>query len=508
MGGLLLIARLALAGVFALAAVGKLTDRNARRAMIRFGVPASLATPVVIALPLAEIGVAVALIPAPTARLGALASVGLLSAFTIAIVVNLALGRRPDCNCFGQVHSSRVGAATILRNLALGAVAAFIAWGGPGLELSAAVARVADLMLTPSDGDVPLRPADVIGAAAGIALFALVVIQGWLVFNLIRQNGRLLSRVEVLEAATGAADVPRGPLLGLPIGAPAPGLALSELDGFSLSNPRGEAVSLRAVCGERQAVLLVFCDPEWGSCKEFLPQLARWQKEDGANVRVVLISRGSARLNRRLVADYGLSTVLVQRGRELSKAYGAKDVPSAVLIRADGRIGSRVARGAEAIAGLHAQARSPKLSLITFDAAGATPPKLGHAAPPLSLPDLTGRTVDLWDFRGEEVVLLFWSPHCGYCKEMLRSLKRWERRAAEEAPRLVLVASGGAETNRAMGLRSAVVLDEDRKAGDAFGSSGTPSAVLVDRAGRIASEVVVGAEEVLALFGIPRGYWN
>jgi hypothetical protein len=44
-----------------------------------------------------------------------------------------------------------------------------------------------------------------------------------------------------------------------------------------------------------------------------------------------------------------------------------------------------------------------------------------------------------------------------------------------------------------------VVLDEGFAAGRAFGVTGTPMAVLVDADGKVASEVVTGAQSVLAL---------
>jgi thiol-disulfide isomerase/thioredoxin len=39
------------------------------------------------------------------------------------------------------------------------------------------------------------------------------------------------------------------------------------------------------------------------------------------------------------------------------------------------------------------------------------------------LPDLEGENVSLVDFRDEETLLLFWSPSCGYCQNMLPELK-------------------------------------------------------------------------------------
>ena len=49
------------------------------------------------------------------------------------------------------------------------------------------------------------------------------------------------------------------------------------------------------------------------------------------------------------------------------------------------------------------------------------------------------------------------------------------------------------------GFTSLVLLDESFEAGSAFGANGTPMAVLVGADGRIASEVVAGAEAVMEL---------
>ena len=61
--------------------------------------------------------------------------------------------------------------------------------------------------------------------------------------------------------------------------------------------------------------------------------------------------------------------------------------------------------------------------------------------------------------------------------------------------------AGTVEENKALGLRSTVVLDRVFNAGHAFEASGTLSAVLVDEEGNVASEVAVGAPAVLALAG-------
>jgi hypothetical protein len=44
-----------------------------------------------------------------------------------------------------------------------------------------------------------------------------------------------------------------------------------------------------------------------------------------------------------------------------------------------------------------------------------------------------------------------------------------------------------------------MLLDPDFGAGNVLGAGGTPSAIIIDEQGRVASEVRVGASEVLAL---------
>ena len=75
----ILAIRIVLAAVFVIAAVGKLLDlEGSRRAVRDFGVPRGAAAAVGLLLPLMELAIAVALIPVPSARWGALAAFLLL----------------------------------------------------------------------------------------------------------------------------------------------------------------------------------------------------------------------------------------------------------------------------------------------------------------------------------------------------------------------------------------------------------------------------------------------
>src|SRR4051794_29182842 len=110
MDALELIARFVLFAVFAVAGLTKLADRpGSREALVAFGVPERLASPGAAALPVAELAVAVLLIPAATAAIGAVGALVLLLGFCAGIVRSMIRGEAPDCHCFGQLHSEPVG---------------------------------------------------------------------------------------------------------------------------------------------------------------------------------------------------------------------------------------------------------------------------------------------------------------------------------------------------------------------------------------------------------------
>ncbi len=503
----LLSARFLLAGVFVVAGVTKLADREgSRQAIIDFGLPATLAAPFGLVLPLAELAVATALLPAATAWWGAVGALALLVLFVVGIGANLAQGRQPDCHCFGQLHSAPAGPMTLARNGALAVVAAFVVWQGRDGVGPSALGWIGDL-----------TAAQLIAFILGLVALALLGGQWWFLLNLLRQNGRLLVRVEALEANRGSgaaapsANGTQQPAAGLPVGSQAPP--------FSLEGLHGETLTLNSLRSSGKPVMLLFTDPNCGPCTAMLPEIGRWQEEHSDKLTISLVSRGGIEENHAKMGEHGLSKVLLQKDWEVSEAYRVGGTPSAMLVQPDGTIGSAVMGGAEAIRALvaHAVGERTQLPLHHPQAQGEPCPdcgkvhaaaptvpaasKVGEPAPEIKLPDLHGNTVDLEDFRGEETLVLFWNPGCGFCKQMLPDLKEWEASTQEGAPRLLVVSAGSEEANEGMGFSSTVVLDQQFSAGRAFGASGTPSAVLVDAEGKVASEVTVGAPRVLELAG-------
>ena len=104
----LLVARLLLAAVFAVAALTKLADlAGSRQAMRNFGVPERLAVPLGTLLPIAELAIAITLRPRGLGPVDCSRALLLLLLFVAGIAYNLARGRTPDCHCFGQLHEAR-----------------------------------------------------------------------------------------------------------------------------------------------------------------------------------------------------------------------------------------------------------------------------------------------------------------------------------------------------------------------------------------------------------------
>lgn len=496
----LLCARLVLAGVFAVAGTAKLLDlTGGRKALVGFGLPPQLAAPIGWALPVAELLVATALVPQDSAWWGGLGALGLLLAFTAVIARSLVRGERPDCRCFGQLHAAPVGWSTLLRNGILGVFAVFVlgaGWSDPGPSALGWVA-----VLPPHE-----RPAAVLGLLAVVLLASVIAI---LVRVLVNQ-AQLLTSLKAIEVRLDeGAQVERPeavqPDPGLPVGAPAPSFALPDLD--------GETRSLASLVAHGRPVLLLFVSLDCHPCAALAPKIAGWQREHANAVTMTMVSSGSADENRAKFGGLAAAAVLLQSRNEVADAYAAQWTPAAVLVGPTGRVASSVSYGDLAIRALVAHAaaspRAPFLPstngqapLGSLPLVGNGPPRPGQLAPPVALPDLEGRTVDLRDYRGRDTLVVFWDPNCPHCQKLSEDLRRWEAEPPRGAPRLFVVSSGSIEANRALGFQSSVVLDEGFKVAGAFGAHGTPSAVLVDAEGRIISTVGIGARDVLALAGV------
>ena len=489
--------RLALAGVFCVAGIAKLIDgTGSRQALIGFGFPSWLAKPLGTLLPLTELVVATMLMLADFAWLGAVGALFLLLGFVIAITINLLHGRAPECHCFGQLHSAPAGLSTLIRNGLLACAAGLLVWRWSRTPVQSLFSWFSALT-------APER----VALLSVIFVLALLAAQAVLLLEVLKQQGRILLRLDALEANRASGQTRGSPqsTAGLPVGAPAPAFRLSDL--------RGQSITLDDLLTNQKPVLLLFTNPNCGPCQALLPEISQWQRQHRAKLTIALLSEGLPAENQSK-AGHELSKLLLQQKREVAELYQAWGTPAAVLIRPDGSISSPLAQGAEAIRLLversvsgvvpTSEAAVPWLAAGGADgnghhAASRQILKLGDPAPRLALLNLEGEAATLTDFGGQGNLILFWNPQCGYCQQMLNDLRNWDASPPAEAPRLIVFSTGTIEDARAMGLRSRVLIDARSQAAMAFGAGGTPTAVLLGADLTIASEIAAGAQAVFAL---------
>ena len=131
--------------------------------------------------------------------------------------------------------------------------------------------------------------------------------------------------------------------------------------------------------------------------------------------------------------------------------------------------------------------------------------EVGEELIPFSAPDLDGATVDLAAMRSQGVLLVNWSPNCGYCAKIAPDLAEVQPALVEKGVSLVFLTSGEADPNRELletnGVSATMLLREGAEDdfADPFPAMGTPVAYLLDTEGRVAEPLAYGADEVPAL---------
>lgn len=483
---IILLIRLGLAGIFGVAGIGKLLDRKgAEKALEDFGVPASLAVPSAVFLPLAELLIAVLLLFNQTSWAGAIGGGTLLAVFIGGMVVQLVRGNAPDCHCFGQIHSEPVGWKSLIRNILFFLGAGFLVFlgaGGQGTDLF-------------SGGNNPQ-------ILIGLGIIALLGIIVFYLKQISDQQNKILRRIEVLEVISAEGfnrerDDLGHPEDGLPLGAPAPGFQLEDIN--------GKIVEFEHLLAGRKPILFFFVSPSCSPCAALLPEIGFWREKNEGRVEMVFISSGKTGENREKFEGAGVNTVLIEKNREIAGQFGAVWTPSAVLVNRDGTVASRIATGDTAIRELLERIASevPEKNIV-FIANGNDPlrkSKIGEKVPAFKLEDLGGKIVGTEDFLGKKTLVTFWSMTCPHCVRMLEELRNWDRQKGLDEPNLLVFSDGDAGEHSELGLDSPIVLDKDYKTSIKLGMVGTPSAVLVNEKGEIASETAVGAPQIWALIG-------
>jgi peroxiredoxin len=335
----------------------------------------------------------------------------------------------------------------------------------------------------------------------------LIAVGTWLAYQLVRQNGRILLRLEAIDSrlAPRAAARPkeRQEPGGLTAGTLAPDFELPDLAGVrrTLSEFRGKNL------------LLIFFNPHCGFCTQMAA--------DGGDDRPVplVVTTGDLETNRKVVEEYGIRCVVLrQEEMEVASRFGAQGTPMGYRIDREGRIASELAVGAEPLLKL-ATGFAPHSHEPEGAADGATPEggkdyrslaasrinrsglKAGTPAPDFRLPRIDGGELALADLRGERVLLVFSDPDCGPCDELAPQLQQIHLQQPDL--QLLVVGRREIEANRAkaekLGLSYPIVVQKQWEVSLLYAMFATPIAYLIDERGIIVQDVAIGVKPILAL---------
>ena len=488
---ILLLVRIILFAIFALAGIGKLLDlKGSEKAVKAFGTPEEFAKFFAVALPFAEIVFAVCLLFVETSWLGAIGAMILLLTFIGGMIWQLAQGNAPDCHCFGAIHSEPVSKKSLARNVVFAVLASVLILSGRNNQGASIFDSAND-----SQGNFMV----LITGLATVGLLAVVV---FYLKKISEQQTQIMRRIEILEvtALDGGKEVLREdvkpPTNGLPIGAPAPDFALPDVN--------GKQISFENLLMQTKPMIFLFVSPTCKPCAALLPEIEMWQAELKGKLNFIFVSSGNVKDNLDKFAGNTLKQVLLQNDREVALKFGAEWTPTAVLVNNDGTIASHAAVGDKAIRELveevKVQIDNAEILLIG-DKNDELTGKLGDDLPEFFENDINEKLVASEDLRGKKTLIAFWSLTCGYCQQMLGELQDWDKSKGVDEPNLLLLSEGKPEPHRELNFQSPIILDNERNISAELGMSGTPSAVLINEHGKIVSETAVGAEKIWTLLG-------
>ncbi|MGE0059191.1 MAG: peroxiredoxin family protein [Dehalococcoidia bacterium] len=342
---------------------------------------------------------------------------------------------------------------------------------------------------------------------AFVVLFLLLVLFGMALYQVLIQNGRILARLDAVEARAPWDDARLGIeayVANLPAGVPAPAIQLPDLGGVqrTLSEWRG------------RRVLLVFMDPNCVFSRRLLPSLVALMHDPVAGrPEPVIISTGDLEANRNLFDAAGFTNpVLLQEATEVAGSYKVDGTPMAYLINADGTIAAEIAVGIQAILLLAGDIAAVSDATATEygpagapDIAGTASVRsglpVGATAPLFRLPRLDGGELSLLDYRGRSLVLVFFDPDCPPCDELAPLLQA--AHDAEPGLAIAMISRGDpAETaakSAEFGFTFPIGMQRHWEISREYGIFANPAAFHIDEWGTIGAEVAIGPERVMAL---------
>jgi thioredoxin-related protein len=466
-----LLARLFLGCIFAIAGVAKLRSRrDTERSVEEFGIPKRWVPTFALVIPIAELLVATLLLASPvTMWWGALGAALMLISFTIVMFIHLVRGRHPQCNCFGHIGAAPISSRTIIRNLGLLCLTGFVLWPVDANQLTSGLKLAFTLVWHPTAASL----------LAGMVV-AVLFLQGCLIVQLMRQNGRLLLRIERLESPGVSQPRDALPQLTHPIQSLlAPPFALPDLTGASYT--------LTSLCARGQPVLLLFTDPACELCADLLPDVAHWQQVYDSTLTIAIISRGSLAVNQTKLAPFGIKRVLLQDDDHMMHAYRIRGTPAGVLIQPDGTFTGEIASGPTAV-------RALVISSLTTSRQRDNSQTSDYSLPIRHLVDTSGVSIDFFD-HSLATLLLFWERDCQYCQELFDMLQGAEPALWQTRFRVVIVTASNVEPVPMCRF----VYDTNHSLARLFKVPGAPAALIVNADGIVSTSLAVGSRAVRAL---------
>lgn len=158
--------------------------------------------------------------------------------------------------------------------------------------------------------------------ASYVVVWLVVLVQGLVLLELLRQVGLLRERVGVDKGALITLD-------GLDRGSLAP--AFSAIDVVA-----GSTVTEAAFTGPTPN-LFVFLSPRCDACRDLAAELPRFVREYRDEARVIVALAASTAQTRAFVREFGLTMpVLADVDQKVAAAYRSERTPTAVLIDGSG----------------------------------------------------------------------------------------------------------------------------------------------------------------------------
>ena len=344
---------------------------------------------------------------------------------------------------------------------------------------------------------------------ACIVIEALVAITlGLVLFQVLKQQGRILHRLDELELKAAGASAPAELEIG------------TLVQDFQAPDLSGRNVSLSDFRDRR--VLLIYWNPQCGFCDMLAAELAPLQTAlKKNNTEVVLVTYGDVESNRKLAVEHGLdSTILLIENSPakefiVNELFRHRGTPSAYLLDEQKRVIQALAVGMDDILRIAREACDRDPAPGAASTGGHRPPlqresrivrdglKAGTPAPAFRLPDIHGGTVSLDQFRGRKLLLVFSDPQCGPCDQLAPKLAELHRKHENNGLAVVMVGRGDPEQNKKKAVQHRiefpVLLQEKWKLSRQYGIFATPVAFLVGKDGVIARNVATGPDEIMTL---------